>query len=366
MKDRIDEIATPLRIAVVAPLHESVPPKLYGGTERVVSYLTEELVRLGMDVTLFATGDSVTGARLRAIAPHGLRLEPGYHDRIAFHFAMIHDVMESADEFDVVHFHIDYLHYPTSRALALDQITTLHGRLDLPELIPLYQRFDDMPLVSISDAQREPLPFANWVATVPHGLPPDLFAFSAKTEGYLAFLGRISPEKRPDRAIRIARRAGIPLRIAAKVDTADKAYFESVVKPLLDEGNGVEFIGEIGDREKSQFLGGAAALLCPIDWPEPFGLVMIESMACGTPVIAWPCGSVPEIVRNDVNGRIVTSEEEAVAALADIESFDRARCRRDFEERFTVERMARDYLRVYRGLLDGAGASPTPTVRACA
>jgi len=366
MKDKLDEVATPLRIAMVAPLHESVPPRLYGGTERVVSFLTEELVALGMDVTLFATGDSVTNARLHAVAPRGLRLDATYHDRIAHHFVMIHDVMESADDFDVVHFHIDYLHYPASRAVGMNQLTTLHGRLDMPELVPLYRRFDDMPLVSISDAQRKPLPFANWIATVHHGLPPDLFRFSAEPAGYLAFLGRISPEKRPDRAIRIARAAGIPLKIAAKVDDADKAYFEEVVKPLIESGTGVEFIGEIGDAEKNRFLGGAAALLCPIDWPEPFGLVMIEAMACGTPVIAWQCGSVPEIVREGVNGYAVTSEEAAVKALGAIERFDRAACRRDFEARFTAQRMARDYLHVYRKTLEGAGMTSPTGVRPAA
>ena len=362
-KEPIDGIATALRIAMVAPLHESVPPKLYGGTERVVSFLTEELVRLGMDVTLFASGDSVTSARLRPGSPQGLRMDTDTHDRLAYHFAMIHDVMESADEFDVLHFHIDYLHFPLSRAMGLNQLTTLHGRLDLPELVPLYRRFDDMPLVSISDAQRAPLPFANWVATVHHGLPRDLLAFSPKSSGYLAFLGRISPEKGPDRAIRIAQRAGRPLKIAAKVDDADRAYYEEVVRPLIASGGDVEFVGEIGDADKAAFLGGATALLCPLDWPEPFGLVMIEALACGTPVVAWPSGSVPEIVRDGVNGRTVASEDDAVAALATIEEIDRAACRRDFDERFTAGRMARDYLRVYRRLLDSAGISPSPVLR---
>ena len=363
MKEPIDGIATALRIAMVAPLHESVPPKLYGGTERVVSFLTEELVKLGMDVTLFATGDSVTNARLRPGAPIGLRMDTGTHDRLAYHFAMLHDVVESADEFDVMHFHIDYLHYPVSRARGLNQVTTLHGRLDLPELAPLYRRFDDMPLVSISDSQRTPLPFANWLATVHHGLPDDLLAFSPKASGYVAFLGRISPEKGPDRAIRIAQRAGRPLRIAAKVDAADQAYYDSVVKPLIAKGGDIEFVGEIGDADKAEFLGGASAILCPLDWPEPFGLVMIEALACGTPVVAWPCGSVPEIVRDGVNGRIVNSEDEAVAAIDAIERIDRAACRHDFEQRFTATRMARDYVRVYRRLLDAAGVSPTPGLR---
>ena len=365
MQEKLDEAAGRLRIAMVAPLYESVPPKLYGGTERFVSFLTEELVALGHDVTLFASGDSVTGARLHPGAPRGLRLDPKCHDRLAHHFAMIHDVVESADDFDIVHFNIDYLHFPVSRAVGLNQLTTLHGRLDLPELVPLYKRFDDMPLVSISDAQREPLPFANWVGTVHHGLPEDLLSFSPAHRGYLAFLGRISPEKRPDRAIRYARAAGLPLRIAAKVDAADVAYFESTIEPLLAGGD-VEFIGEIGDDGKGDFLGGAMALLSPIDWPEPFGLVMIEAMACGTPVIAYPCGSVPEIVRDGVNGRIVRNEAEAVAAIRGIESIDRAGCRRDFEERFTSGRMARDYLRVYRSLVDSSGRSPAPALRASA
>ena len=364
MQERTNVVASPLRIAMVAPLHESVPPQLYGGTERVVSFLTEELVRLGMDVTLFASGDSVTDARLHVCAPRGLRLD-SCHDSLAYHFAMIHDLMESADEFDVIHFHIDYLHYPISRVLGLNQVTTLHGRLDQPELVPLYRRFDDMPVISISEAQRKPLPFANWVSTIHHGLPADLLAFSPAHSGYLAFLGRISREKRPDRAIRIARAAGIPLKIAAKVDASDLAYFESTIEPLL-EGGGVEFIGEIGDADKGAFLGGAAALLAPIDWPEPFGLVMIEAMACGTPVIAYPCGSVPELIRDGVNGRIVNSEAEAVEALRHIDQFDRAACRRDFDERFTANRMARDYLRVYRELISTSGTSRAPPLRASA
>ena len=365
MPDKREGMGYPLRIAMVAPLHESVPPKLYGGTERVVSYLTEELVRLGMDVTLFASGDSVTDARLKAGAPRGLRLDTACHDRLSYHFAMIHDVLESADEFDVIHFHIDYLHYPASRAAGLTkQLTTLHGRLDLPELLPLYRRYDDMPLVSISEAQRQPLAFANWIATVHHGLPADLLPFAAQPRGYVAFLGRISPEKRPDRAIRIARAAGIPLKIAAKVDDDDQEYFDSEIEPML-AGGGVEFVGEIGEREKAAFLGGALALLSPIDWPEPFGLVLIEAMACGTPVIAWPHGSVPELVETGVNGFMVGDEEGAARLLRDIESFDRARCRRSFDERFTARRMALDYLDVYRGLIDApsarAEARPRPS-----
>ncbi len=336
----------PLRIAIVSPLYESVPPKLYGGTERVVSYLTEELVRAGHEVTLFASGDSITGARLRPMARRGLRLDPDCRDPIAHHVAMLHDVLEEADGFDVIHFHTDYVHYPSVRQLRLPALTTVHGRLDLPDLAPLYRRYADMALVSISGAQRAPLPWARWIGTVHHGLPENHLRAGTGRGGYAAFLGRISAEKRPDRAIRIAREAGMPLRIAAKVDRADQAYYETVVKPLL--GPGVEFVGEITERDKEQFLGNAAALLFPIEWPEPFGLVMIESMACGTPVIAYPCGSVPEIVDPGVTGWIVRSEREAVERLRGVERFDRAACRRRFVERFTAARMARDYVALYR------------------
>ena len=341
-----------MRIAVVSPLYESVPPRLYGGTERVVSYLTEELVRLGHEVTLFATGDSRTRAHLHPVAPRGLRMDPGCRDPVAHHVAMVDDVLERAGEFDVVHFHIDYLHFPAVRAAGIKAVTTVHGRLDIPDLAPLYRRYRDAPLVSISDAQRRPLAWANWAATVHHGLPPDLLAPGTGRGGYLAFLGRISPEKRPERAIRIAQRAGLPLRIAAKVEKLDMAYFEAVVKPLLAEP-GIEFVGEIGERDKAAFLGDAAALLFPIDWPEPFGLVMIESMACGTPVVAYRCGSVPEIIDPGVTGWIVDDEDRAAATLASLDGFDRAACRQRFEERFTAERMARDYVQVYRRVAAG-------------
>ncbi len=360
--DQRDEVAPALRIAMVAPLHESVPPHLYGGTERVVSYLTEELVRLGHDVTLFATADSRTAARLRPMAPQGLRLDPHCGEPLAHHVAMVHDVMESADEFDVLHFHIDFVHFPSVRLAAADSVTTLHGRLDIPDLVPLFRRFTDIPLVSISDAQRAPLPWANWAATVHHGLPLDLLRAGRGEGGYLAFLGRISPEKRPDRAIRIAHRAGLPLRIAAKVEKTDVPYFREVVEPLLD-GPGVEFVGEIGEAQKSEFLGNARALLFPIDWPEPFGLVMIEAMACGTPVVAFRCGSVAEIVEPGVNGWIVASEDEAVEALEHLDGLDRAACRRSFEARFSARRMAQDYLRVYRKV---AGVPMRPGVRSAA
>src|SRR5688572_2235352 len=341
--------ANALRIALVSPLFESVPPRLYGGTERVVSWLTEELVAQGHDVTLFATGDSRTTARLHAVAPRGLRMDDECRDPAAWHVAMLHDVVERAQQFDLVHFHLDHAHFPLVRAARLRAMTTLHGRLDLPELQPLFARYADMALVSISQAQRKPLPRAGWIGTVHHGLPRDLLGYSPGPGWYLAFLGRISPEKRPDRAIRIARRAGIPLRIAAKIEATDRPYFDAEIKPLLD-GPGVEFIGEIGEHEKAEFLGNALALLFPIDWPEPFGVVMIEAMACGTPVIAFPCGSVPEVVVPAVNGWIVEDEHAAVAAVDAAASFDRAACRRHFEERFTAERMARDYVALYRDL----------------
>lgn len=337
----------PLRVAMVAPLFESVPPRLYGGTERVVSWLTEELVRQGQHVTLFASGDSRTAADLHAVAPHGLRLGAECRDPAAWHVAMLHDVVERAGEFDLIHFHLDHAHFPLVRALGLTALTTLHGRLDLPELGPLFARYPDIALASISDAQRAPIPGAGWRRTVHHGLPRDLLPFSSGPGEYLAFLGRIAPEKGPVRAIRIARRAGIPLRIAAKVEASDRAYFEAEVKPLLD-GPGVEFVGEIDEGAKADFLGRAKALLFPIDWPEPFGVVMIEAMACGTPVVAFPRGSVAEIVRPGVNGWIVHDEHAAVAAVAEADRFDRAACRADFEARFTAERMARDYLDLYR------------------
>ena len=353
----------PLRIAVVSPLYESVPPQLYGGTERVVSFLTEELVRMGHDVTLFASAQSRTAARLVPVVPKALRLA-GARDPIAPHVAMVHDVVEGADAFDIVHFHIDYIHFAAVRAAGIDALTTLHGRLDLPELASVYHRYPDMPLVSISDAQRTPLRWAWWAATVHHGLPLTLLAEGAGRGGYLAFLGRISPEKRPDRAIRIARRLGMPLRIAAKIEGgSDRVYFEREIEPLL--GGGVEFVGEIGEREKASFLGDAAALLFPIDWPEPFGLVMIESMACGTPVVAFRNGSVPEIIDHGTSGWIVANEDEAVESLRGLGAFDRHACRLRFEERFSASRMARDYVDVYRGLL-ARGARAGVQLRASA
>jgi glycosyltransferase involved in cell wall biosynthesis len=349
----------PLRIAQVAPLHESVPPRLYGGTERVVSYLTEELVGLGHDVTLFASGDSMTSARLVALCDRSLRLGSPEGDPIAAHLLLLERVFAEADQFDVIHFHCDYLHFPLTRRAAVPSVTTLHGRLDLPDLIPLYREYAEIPLVSISDAQRSPIPWANWRATVPHGLPSDFASLHSEPGHYAALLGRVSPEKGVDRAIEIARRAGIPLRIAAKVDRADRDYFEAVIRPLLDDP-GVEFIGEIGEEEKEEFLGGAVALLFPIDWPEPFGLVMIEAMACGTPVIAYCRGSVPEVLEDGVTGAVVSNVDEAVAALSGIGRLDRARCRRVFEARFTAARMARDYLRVYEGVMRDANRLQGP------
>lgn len=338
-----------MKIAQVSPLYESVPPKLYGGTERVVSWLTEELVRQGHEVTLFASGDSNTSAKLVSCAPEALRLA-GCREPLAHHLLMLEEVARRLDEFDIVHYHVDYLHFPLSRRSRVPQLTTLHGRLDSPELAPLFREYREMPLVSISNDQRRPLPFANWVGTVYHGLPQDQFRLNPKGGEYLAFLGRISPEKRPDRAIEIARRAGLPLKIAAKVDRADQEYFEREIKPLLDHPL-VEFIGEINDADKQDFLGGALALLFPIDWPEPFGLVMIEAMACGTPVIAWCCGSVPEVMEDGVTGYVVDSLEGAVQAVRRVEELDRRACRAVFERRFTSRRMAEGYLRLYRQIL---------------
>ncbi len=335
-----------MRIAQVAPLVESVPPRLYGGTERVVSNLVEELVRQGHEVTLFASGDSRTSARLVPGSPTALRLAGCCQDFLAPHVLMLEQVLKLADEFDVVHFHIAQLHLPIARRLLPAHVTTLHGRLDLPELRPLYEEFSDVPCVSISQAQRAPLPCANWVATVHHGLPLDLLPFQPRRGSYLAFLGRISPEKRADRAIAIARACGQPLRIAAKVDPADVDYFEREIRPLLDDPM-VEFVGEIGDADKAAFLGDARALLFPIDWPEPFGLVMIEALACGTPVIAFRGGSVGEVIDDGLTGFVVENVEEAIAAAGRIETLDRRACRAAFEKRFTIARMAADYLGLY-------------------
>jgi glycosyltransferase involved in cell wall biosynthesis len=334
-----------MRIAQISPLFESVPPRGYGGTERVVSYLTEALVALGHDITLFASGDSETSARLISCAPRALRAD-GCIDPLPHHLLMLEAVYQRSHQFDLVHFHCDYVHLPMSRRLPVPTVTTLHGRLDIPDIFPLYRHFRELPLVSISNAQRRPLAWANWAATVYHGLPPDLYQMREGSGDYLAVLGRISPEKGVERAVEIARQVGLPLRVAAKVDPRDRRYFEREVRDLL-RSPGVEFVGEIGEHEKEEFLGDARALLFPIDWPEPFGLVMIESMACGTPVIAFRRGSVPEIMEDGVTGFIVDDVEGAIEAVNRVEQIDRHRCREVFEQRFSASRMAADYLALY-------------------
>jgi glycosyltransferase involved in cell wall biosynthesis len=340
-----------MNIAQVAPLYETVPPPGYGGTERVVSWLTEELVRLGHKVTLFASGDSRTNAKLVAGCSKSLRTSPEVRDYLAPHILMLEQLRKRRREFDVVHFHTDYLHFSLCREWRVNHLTTLHGRLDLPDLVPIYDEFSDIPVVSISRAQRRPLPDANWIGNVYHGLPERSLRFHRGPGKYLAFIGRISPEKRPDRAIEIAVRAGMPLKIAAKVDRSDKDYFENTIKPLLDQPN-VDFIGEIGDQQKGDFLGNAVACLAPIDWPEPFGLNMIEAMACGTPTIAFRHGSVPEVIEDGVSGVVVDSVEEAVHAVDRVESMSRAACRDAFEKRFTARRMANDYVKLYERLIE--------------
>ncbi|HYE61241.1 MAG TPA: glycosyltransferase family 4 protein [Phycisphaerales bacterium] len=338
-----------MRIAQVAPLIESVPPPLYGGTERVVSWLTEELVAQGHEVTLFASGDSQTRARLVPGCSKALRLHPTFTEVAIPHLLMYEKLARMAREFDLVHFHSDWAGFTFSRRLSVPSVFTMHGRMDLPDLPPLLREYGEVPLVSISNSQRHPLEWANWAGTVHHGLPGDLYRYGQGKGGYLAFCGRVSAEKRLDLAIRIAQTAGMELLIAAKVDKPDYEHFDRVIKPMLNV-HGVHFIGEIGDHQKTDFFGNAAALLFPIDWPEPFGLVMIEAMACGTPVIAYPRGSVPEIIDHGVTGFIVESVDEAVEAIGRLSSFDRRRCRERFEERFTARRMARDYLEVYRRL----------------
>ena len=345
----------PLRIAQVAPLSESVPPKFYGGTERVVANLTNELVRQGHDVTLFASGDSRTGATLVPVCPRALRLSE-CRDFLAPHLVLVEQVVRRAHEFDIVHFHIAQLHYPLCHRFPTAHVTTLHGRLDLPELVPLHEAFADVPVVSISNAQQTPLPMANWMGTIYHGLPSDELTFHPGPGEYLAFLGRISPEKRADRAIAIAKACGWPLRIAAKVDPADTVYFERDIKPLLDHPL-VEYIGEIGEDRKSDFLGRAKALLFPIDWPEPFGLVMIEALACGTPVVAFRAGSVPEILEDGVTGFLVDDLEGAIAATRRVDLLSRAGCRDTFERRFTVSRMACNYVELYQALVERAAGN---------
>jgi glycosyltransferase involved in cell wall biosynthesis len=352
-----------VKIAQIAPLYEAVPPRLYGGTERVVAHLCEALVALGHEVTLFAAADAVTPAKLVGVRDQALRLDGApLKSEVAAHLNMLHEVRRYAAEFDILHFHLDMLHLPIFEQYARSSVTTLHGRLDVKDLESFYGRWSSFGLVSISNAQRRPLPDLNWIATVPHGVPPRLYPFQAKPEGgYLAFLGRIAPEKRPDLAIQLARRAGKPLKIAAKVDPVDRSYFDHKIYPMLQQAE-VKYIGEIGDVEKAHFLGNASALLFPIDWPEPFGLVMIESMACGTPVIAWNCGSVKEIIEPGVNGFIVDSEAGALSAIDRVGQLDRTAVRASFERRFTATHMARTYLEVYARILN---ARPyTPRLRA--
>jgi glycosyltransferase involved in cell wall biosynthesis len=353
-----------VRIAQIAPLFESVPPRGYGGTERVVSYLTDALSAQGHDVTLFASGDSRTAAELCAGSPRALRLDPQRGDPVAMHLVMLERAFERAAEFDVIHAHLDYLTFPIARRCEVPVVTTLHGRLDLPWLGEVYREFAEHRLVSVSDAQRAPLPGANWIGTVRHGLPRDLYRFHPGPGEYLAFVGRISVEKRVDRAIAIAAGSGVPLRIAAKVDPSDESYFRSTIEPLLDHPL-VQFVGELSDAEKDDFIGNARALLFPIDWPEPFGLAMIESLACGTPVIAWPHGSVREVVRDGVSGWIVDDIGSAMRAVEAIDRIDRRSCRAEFEERFTADRMAADYVEIYAVALSRTGSGSSASGARC-
>jgi glycosyltransferase involved in cell wall biosynthesis len=342
-----------MRIAQIAPLTEAIPPKLYGGTERVIHWLTEELVTLGHDVTLFASGDSRTSARLAPLWPKSLRLDGNVRDACALHMMMLEQVRRRVAEFDFLHFHLDYYPFSLFARQSTPFVTTLHGRLDLPEHQPVFSTFSTIPVVSISDAQRRPVPQAGWVRTIHHGLPDRLLTPQPIEPTYLACLGRISPEKGIDRAIEIAERCGLPLKIAAKVDKVDRDYFDEIIKPLIDSSH-AEYIGEISDREKSEFLSGAIALLTPLDWPEPFGLVMIEAMACGTPVIAYDRGAVPEVVEDELTGFVVEDEDSAVKAVAKIGKLSRTAVRKRFEERFTARRMAMDYLAAYQELIDAA------------
>jgi glycosyltransferase involved in cell wall biosynthesis len=344
-----------MRIAQVAPLTEAVPPRFYGGTERVVHWLTEELVALGHDVTLFASGDSQTSAKLDATWPKALRLDGAVRDANALHIVMLERVRQKCDdeEFDFLHFHLDYYPFSLFSRQPTPFLTTLHGRLDLPEHQPVFHTFSKVPVISISDAQRRPVPQANWIRTIHHGMPEQLLTPQPVIPGYLAVLGRIAPEKGVDRAIKIAIRCGIPLKIAAKIDRADQDYYDEVMRPLMDHPL-VEYIGEISDREKSSFLSGAIGLLLPIDWPEPFGLVMIEAMACGTPVIAYNRGSVAEIIQQDLTGFIVEDETSAVAAVGQLSQLNRNAIRSQFEQHFTGRRMALDYLAVYGALMEEA------------
>ena len=343
-----------MRIAQVAPLYERVPPRYYGGTERIVSYLTEELIKQGHELTLFASGDSLTRGQLIAPCARSLRLDSRCEDRLPYHLLQLEQVFQNAADFDLIHFHIDYLHYPLAKRIGVPHLTTLHGRLDLPDLVPLYRKFSDISVASISNSQRTPLSWINWQGTVYHGIPPGLYEFKKSQGSYLAFVGRIAPEKRVDRAIEIAKLAKMKLKIAAKVDINDRHYMDTTIRPLLDHPL-VEFIGEIGDEEKAELLSNAYALLFPIDWVEPFGIVMIEAMACGTPVIAFRRGSVPEVIDDGVTGFTVDDIEESLHAVEKLHQFDRERCRKVFEERFSVSRMAGDYLKIYERLLGANG-----------
>jgi glycosyltransferase involved in cell wall biosynthesis len=342
-----------MRIAQIAPLMESVPPRLYGGTERIVSYLTEQLVKLGHDVTLFASGDSVTSAKLVSCVPSALRLDPKVRDVIPYYMLMLDRARRQSSEFDILHFHIDHLHFPLFRDMSARVLTTIHGRQDLHDSKPIYIGFDEMRLISISDSQRIPISGANFAATIHHGLPKnDLKPILCPRGSYLAFLGRITPEKGPETAIQIARSAGIPLKMAAKIDRTDEQYFREKVAPMLDQP-GIEFIGEINEHQKAEFLGHALGLLFPIDWPEPFGLVMIEAMACGTPILAFDRGSVAEVIEHGKTGIVVQSKEEAIKSLPQLLALDRGVVRREFELRFSAERMARDHVRLYQNVLKG-------------
>ena len=336
-----------MKIAQVAPLYEAVPPKFYGGTERVVAHLSDALVDLGHDVTLFSSADARTKARLIPVRDQAIRLDPApLKSDLAAHLTMLNEVRKRLDEFDIIHFHVDMVHFPMFETVAARTLTTLHGRLDLKDLPEVYRAWPKFPLVSISDSQRQFLPFANWAGTVYHGMPESLYVFEPKPRGYLAFLGRMSPEKGPERAIAIAKKVGMPLKMAAKVDAADRTYFETEIRPLLDHPL-IDYIGEIGDSEKSAFLGGAEALLFPIEWPEPFGLVMIEAMGCGTPVIGYDYGSAPEVIDDGVTGFVVAGEDEAVRAIAAARKLDRREVRRRFDRRFSATAMARGYLDLY-------------------
>jgi glycosyltransferase involved in cell wall biosynthesis len=351
-----------MKIAQVSPLYESVPPSYYGGTERIVHYITEELVAQGHDVTLFASGDSKTRAKLVEGSKTALRLNKQCVDPLAAHFTMIEMIEREAYQFDIIHSHIDYLYYPLMKRNQHHYITTLHGRLDIPELQPLYHEFSQVPVVSISDSQRKPLPHANWKGTVYHGMPTDLYSFYPVSEQYLAFIGRISPEKRIDRAIDIAIKAGIPVRIAAKIDKADQEYFDLEIRKLFEHPL-VEYLGEINGHEKEELLGNALGLIFPIDWPEPFGLAMIEAMACGTPVIAYNCGSVPEVVEEGITGFIVNSRKEAVEAVGKLSGLSRRKCREVFEQRFSVKRMVDDYLKIYEDMRETGNIDFSHTIK---